>query len=137
MVLAEVAFKVHVVLFYFGRESLFILKGDLLIVSFLVTSIVLNDTVKLLLKNANCFNRILRNIPSEIWTELSQLIKINLKALVLFRYKALNGLLLLFFTHELSSLSFHDFFVKSLSCYLVVSCVDLHLRVFVRLRKNL
>ena len=74
MVLTEIAFKVHVVLFNFSWESFVILKSSFLIVTLLVASIVLNNTVELLLKHANSFDWVFSNISSEIWTKLSQVI---------------------------------------------------------------
>ena len=74
MILSEVAFKIYIVLFDLCWKSFVILKRSLLVVSLLVARVILNDTVQLLLKHADCFDRVLGNIFGKVWTELSEIV---------------------------------------------------------------
>lgn len=83
MVLAEVSFKIYVVLLYFSWKSLVILKSSLLVVTLLVACVILDDAVQLGLKHADCFDWVLSNIFGKVWTKLSEIVQIDVETCVL------------------------------------------------------
>ena len=90
MILSEISFKVNVVLLDFCWEGFVVSKCCLLAVFLLLTGVVLNNAIKLRLEHVNGFNWVLCDISGEVGAELSQVVKVDVEAGVLFDKQALD-----------------------------------------------
>jgi hypothetical protein len=87
VILAEASFKVHIILLYFiWKSPVCVLLGSFFILSFTIfISLVLDCTVKLLLKHVNGFDRVLDNIFGKFRVEVSEIVKVDVKSVFSFR----------------------------------------------------